>query len=382
MSVPPRLSGSFWPDPVQAKLLAVAFATDHDVVPRWRKLDGVRIETLEVGSLCVLPIVLARLLAAGVEEDERLTRLQGVQRNVWYRNQLQLHRLPQLVGALEEDGVEPLVLGGAPLAALSYEQPGLRPIVQLEVAVDPDEGPRARTALERHGWRRSGGRDRGFALYATEDGAARAFLHEGVPPFVAGPLSPRATQLEFRARASRRDLAGRATLVLEPADELMVTCALGARRIVPQSPQWLIDVHRIVATSAPAADEVADRAARFHLVPAVRDTFVYLAQVAEIPELGPYVAALSTRTVSRRDALVHSLAGAGSGRLGPPPTALVAHARATVATPLPRAVAGLPRAFRAAWDLDEARHVPVVALRKALGRLRSSPQSRNSSASS
>jgi hypothetical protein len=372
------LSGPFWPNSAQEQLLRVAFAPDDEVVERWRTLAGLRIETLEHGTLGLLPVVLARLVAAGVEDD-RMPRLQGTQRNVWYRNQLQLHRLPQLVAALEGDNIEPLALGAAPLAALYYEQPALRPIVQLELAVDPDAGPAARRAIEKLGWRRIGGRDRGFALYQAEEGAARAFLSEGAPPFVAGPFTPRIALAQLRARASRRDLAGTTALVLDPVDELVVACALGARRIVPQSPQWLVDTQRILTSAAPDAESLADRAAQFRLVPAVRDTLVYLARVSEEGELDRYVTALSTRAVSSRDRYVHALAGAGNGRFGAPPTALVLHARTTVGTPLLRALMTLPRAFQAAWEVGDRRRLPAVALRKALRRL---GQSRNVSASS
>jgi hypothetical protein len=55
------------------------------------------------------------------------------------------------------------------------------------------------------------------------------------------------------------------------------------------------------------------------------------------------------------------------------------HARVSVATPLPRALLALPRAFQAAWEVDDGRQLPATALRKALRRL---GQSRNASASS
>lgn len=378
MTAAAGLTGSFWPNPVQEQLLRVAFAADEGVAEHWRQLAGLRIETLEHGTLGLLPVVLARLLAAGVE-DERLPRLQGTQRNVWYRNQLQLHRLPKLVAALEDDGVEPLAFGAAPLATLYYEQAALRPIVQLEVAVDPDAGPSARRAIERQGWRRVGGRDRGFALYQADDGAARAFLSEGMPPFVAGPLSPRDALAQLRARASRRELADAPALVLDPVDELVVACALGARRIVPQSPQWLVDTQRILTSVEPDAESLAERAAQFRLVPAVRDTLIYLTRVGATLELDRYVAALSMRAIAGRDRYVHALTGAGSGRFGAPPTALVMHARTTVGTPLPRALMTLPRAFQAAWEVDDRRRLPAVALRKTLRRL---GQPRNTSASS
>jgi hypothetical protein len=382
MSTARGLSGSFWPNPMQEALLRVAFAPEDEVAARWRDVGPLRIEALEIGTLALLPVVLVRLLEDGVEDD-RLGRLKGAHHSIWYRNQLQLDRLRPLADALDAVGIEPLALGGAPLATVYYDQLGLRPIVQLELAIDPSQTTKTAAVFEALRWRRTGGGGR----YQTDDGSVQAVVYEGAPPYLAAPLSPAETLALWRSRAIRREIGGRQMLVLDPADELVVACGLGARRMVPQSAQWIVDVRTILVSSAPSPRDVAQRASELHLVPAVRATLAYLARVSRSPDLAPYDTALGAAGASRRDAIAYRLAGAGAGRLGPPPTALVSYARSTVALPLGRTVAGIPKALETAWGLDGAGRLPKVALRKAVVRLRprderhsSSP--RNNSASS
>ncbi len=164
-------------------------------------------------------------------------------------------------------------------------------------------------------------------------------------------------------------LGGASVHVLDPAAELLLACALGARRVVPQSPQWLLDTHRILQSAQVEPAELAAQAATFHLVPALRDTLLYLQRASETLDVAPWLEAVQVLHVTRRDELVHALAGAGDGRLGAPPAALVAHLRATVAAPLPRALGGLPRAFRQAWGLGDGSNLAVAAARKAARRL-------------
>jgi hypothetical protein len=370
----PGLAGSFWPSPLQERLLRLVLADDADVEPLWRELQPLPFERLETGTFCLLPPVYARLTAGGVEDD-LLPRLRGAYRSAWYRNQLRLDRLRPALEALAENGVEAIAPGGLAVAARYYPELALRPVPLIELAVQPEDGPATREILERLDWRLVGGRSSGFARYTTADGVVPLFLHEGVPPLVGGPVPPGAALQELRAGAELRPLGEAAAWMLDPSDELVVACGLGASTAVVQSPQWLLDTHRVIVTAGVSAEAVAARAVRFRLVPAVRDTLRYLERLVRDDRLRPLLDALERTPTSRRDELVHRLAGAGPGRFGGVPPALVAHARATLDQPTHRTVTGAPRAVAAAWEIDRAR-LPLVAAEKALARVRRSVRRR------
>lgn len=362
------LSGSFWPDREQEALLRLAFAREGSVARRWQELQPLAVDRLEIGSLCLLPVVFHRLQAVGATEGP-VARLKGAYQGVWYRNQLRLDRLAALVGALRSGGVDPLVIGGAPLAALHFPQPGLRPIAQLDVAVVPAEWGLTRRTFEQLGWRPAGELP-GGARYVSSDGAADVLLHRGAPAFLAGPLSPGDALERLGERSGDRLIGECAMRVLDAAAEVLVACGLGARRVLPQSPQWLVDSHQLLGTGAVDPDDLAALAAAFRLLPAVRDTAAYLTKTSETIDAEPLRVAVAARPLPRRDLLVHALAGAGPGRFGEPPTALVAHARATIGQPLPRAVAGLPGVFQSAWGVARLRDFPAAAAHRSAGRLR------------
>src|SRR5205823_13754473 len=113
-------------------------------------------------------------------------------------------RLTPLVEALQEADADPILLGGAALAAVRYPQLGLRPIVELELAVAPAIAGAARETFAGLGWRLVGGRASGFARFVSSDEAVAAFLHEGLPPFVSGPVSPGRALEQLGERAERR----------------------------------------------------------------------------------------------------------------------------------------------------------------------------------
>ena len=362
------LAGSFWPTQEEKQLLRLAFARPEQVSEVWREFQSLRIETLGESSFCVLPLAYARLLEAEVE-DERLPRLKGIYQSVWYRNQLLLDSLTQLVDALRSAHVEPVVLGGIVLATRYYPQLALRPAMRLELAVAPGERQVAAEAILRLGWRSMGDRMLGATHFGARDGAIDAVLHAGAPRFFAGPLAPGEALERLRARGGSQTVGAVSVQVLDPAAELLLACASGARRTVPQIPQWLLDTHRILQSVQVEPTELAAQAASFHLVPALRDTLLYLLRTSETLDVAPWLEPVQELPVRRRDELVHGLAGAGDGRFGAPPAALVAHLRATLAAPLPRVLHGLPRAFRQAWGLGDGRILAVAAARKAAHRL-------------
>jgi hypothetical protein len=363
--------GSFWPTQTQEALLRILLgADDRAGVSLWQRLQPLEIDNAEMGSFCLLPPLHGRLSDIAAE-DPLLPRLAGIYRSTWYKNQLQLERLAGLVTLLRERAIEPIVVGGAAIAARWYPQLGFRPVPQIELVVSPDDAEAAREVAREAAWRPAG-RTRAYGRFVNADGLILV-VHAGAPPYLAGPLRSKEALAAFREAGGETAIAGASVSTLQAADELLWVCALGARTTIPPTVQWLLDAAQLLASpERPPVDVALARARTFHLVEPLRDTVAYLAGITDLPGLLDFHRALRIEPVRRRDALAQRLAGAGGENLGGPARTLALFLRTTADEPLRRAVAELPRHLQEAWETETVEQVPAVALKKLvrIGRAR------------
>jgi hypothetical protein len=220
----------------------------------------------------------------------------------------------------------------------------------------------AARAAEAEGWRSSGGD--GVHRWFVDHNGRRLVLHAGMPPLVSGALGRAGALRELRARAERLSMLGTPMLVLQPADELMIACGLGARTTIPPTIQWVLDTAAaLAAPDRPQPHELLARARRYRLVEPVRDTIAYLARFAAV-ELDGYLAALAAEPVSRRETVAYRMSGLRAGALVGLPLVLASGLRATSDLPASRALAGLPRQAQEAWGATSLRQTGAFAVQK------------------
>jgi Uncharacterised nucleotidyltransferase len=362
----PGLSGTFWPTSTQEELLRLVLGERDRISSRWQSLQPLDIETLQVGSFCLLPLLYRRLSEVGVL-DPRMPHLGGTYRSTWYRNQLRLERLSKLVEAARTRGIEPIVSGGASLAVVWYPQLGFRPIPQIDVMVRREQGEGARQAAFEAGWQPAGDWA-DFHRFTGEDGAVLV-VHVGVPPYLAGASDAAAAFEAFAGGAQGRRLGDVDVPTLNRCDELLFACGLGARVAVP-SIQWLLDAYHLLVARDPLDTRgLLERAREFRLVLPLRETLAYLDDVSEALDIGDLRAGVDAEPITRRDVLAYRLAGASGRRLGGMPQTLALHSRATADDSLARAIGKLPGHLRTIWGIDSATKVPIVATRKAISRI-------------
>jgi hypothetical protein len=359
--------GSFWPTPTQEALLRVVLGSTEQAAPRWHELQPLDIETLDTGSFCLLPPLYERLTETD-PDDPRLPRLLGTYRATWYRNQLLLDRLSELLSTFGGRGLDALVVGGAATGARWYPRLGSRPVAQLELVVAPAAGEAARAAARSTGWRPAG-RGRYHGRFVDSDGRALV-VFDGMPSVFAGPVPRPDAYDEVRREAVEHDL-GAPALVLQPADELLYICAVGARSSPFPTVQWLLDAATMLtAAGRPTIDSVIERARRFRLIQPLQETAAYLAGICEVPGLDHDLALLDAEPVAARNRLAHRLAGSKTERLGGLPLILASHLQATSSEPLWAVIGRLPRHLEEAWELDALGEVPGAAFKKVARRAR------------
>lgn len=333
-------SGSFWPTATQESLLRLVLGADEDVAARWHALQPLDIDHLDTGSFCLLPSLSLRLQRS-VPDEPLVPRLAGTYRSTWVRNQLQFERLVEIAGSLRERGLRTVVFGGASLASEWYPQLGLRPMPQIDIAVQPGEGAAARSAMEAAGWRLES-RGRHYERFRHPDSFVLV-AHEGFPPHVAGSLDAGRVFDALLARTTERELQKALVATLDASDELVLTCVLGARTVVPPSVQWLLDAACILdRPDRLDSDQLVERIRALHAVMPVRETLAYLTEIAEMPAVDSLRTALGGHAVRPRDRHAYRLAGTHAAQLAGVPHSLGHHLRSTSDRSLAHVLAGLP----------------------------------------
>lgn len=377
-----RPRGSFWPTPTQRALLEVVLGPVDRALSRWQALQPLDVTVLETGSFGLLPLLYERLRDA-VPDERQLPRLFGTYRSIWYRNQLLLDRLAVLLPLLRQRaGVEPLLVGGASTLLRWYPRLGLRPVPQLEVIVEPEAAAQSVKVATYAGWRSVAHMHSSTVLRDESDRVL--VIHHGAPSAMVGPLGD-AGLASLREHAVELTDVEERPSVLDAADELLFTCATGARSVFLRTCQWLVDTDRILhSAEAPATDVLLERARRVRLVAPVRAAMHYLDELVGDDTLRENAAAFGAEPLGRRDRVAFALSGLPNGRVAGAAQILATYVQATADDPAFRAAAGLPRHLQQRWGARSLAEVPLLALRKGLRRAEPQPSGpdRNRSASS
>jgi hypothetical protein len=335
--------GEIWPTPRQEALFRLVFGPLSEVAARWQSLQPLDLDTLDPGTFCLLPLTHTRLTAAGVE-DALSDRIGGTYRSIWYRNQVALRRLAELVQLLQSEGIDPVAVSGAAVATRFYPEIGHRPLPQFDLVLAPEGVAAARKLLESFAdWGVPIERP-GFTRY--ED--ARRFVvvvHSGLPPSAAGGLGEAGGLRAVLSRTVLVPLNDASIRVLAPADELVVTCGLGARATSPPSIQWLVDAAFVARSPELVPEDVARPARELALVVAMKDVTRKLRDLTGDSTFDEVATVLDPLPVGRREALAYRF-GTRSDTLS---QGLSSYLRSTTGRPIGRVLRDLPRVVR---DLD------------------------------
>lgn len=232
-------------------LLRAALSPPSEAAARWSEVSrGVDLDALDSSSHDLLPLLYRSLAAAGVD-DPWLGRLKGVYRRTWYSNQLLLRGLGDAFAALGGRRVDAMVLGGAAVGLLHYREPGARPMSDTNIAVRPPSARRARGALKAVGWD-------------------------------TRPLSIGDERLW--AASVPLEVGGVATRAPCPGDQLLRTCANGARLSSRRaSSRWVADALVIVQSASIDWPRLVGRAIDLRVVAHLHVTLSYLREAFSAP---------------------------------------------------------------------------------------------------
>jgi hypothetical protein len=222
----------------------------------------------------------------------------------------------QLASALEilaGAGVRSVALKGVPLAVLYYDDRGLRPMVDVDLLVDPQDAPEVAAALDRSGWTAgdlspdfvTGG---GQASYRPPGGSPVLDLHWRLVPWVT--RTGTGSDPALWAGATLFDVSGRTVLAPAPHDLVLHVVLHAYRSTWSRVPRWVPDVMVVLRREGAGFDwgSFVDRVVVSHLVLPVRDALDYLVDVFQAPVPADVLAALRSPRPTRRELHKHRVA--------------------------------------------------------------------------
>jgi hypothetical protein len=204
-------------------LLRAALLPGAAAVEAWERwLPQVDIDHLDSESDLMLSLLYRNLAEAGVDAPE-MTRLKGVYRYHWVRNQMHLRRLAQTLALLRKHEVEVLVLERAALISLYYRDYGASQIFGLGLLANPRSAGAAQRVISQGGWVPQG-RLGGLSRFWRK---GRSYLAaDGTRLSLAWKLPDTSTQSDpaLWRRARRVEIEGIPVLARDPTGQLRETC--------------------------------------------------------------------------------------------------------------------------------------------------------------
>jgi hypothetical protein len=362
----PQVRSSLRERPPDRLLVRAALLEGDAVQEAWAAFrDGQRTGEWPSSIRPLLPLLHWSLERAGLS-DPLMAELEAARRVSRYRD-LQLFEgaAPALRG-LPEAGIPTLLLKGAALATRYYPEPGLRPMADVDVLVRSGDAVAAVDRLTALGWSAPSRPD----PWRLAEMHAMALSGQGMPSLdlhwrLQEEAEDSAGETTLWERARPAELAGVATHVLDPADQLLHVVAHGARWRPDGSLRWVADAWVVMRSGELDWDRFVAEARRRRLTPAAGEALTRLRKLLDGPVPGDVVAALRTTPTRRLERWRHRASSTAPEERGPIQAFALHHARyrRLVEAGLVRAgLGGLLTAVSREWGLRGPWSVPYHAL--------------------
>lgn len=250
-------------------------------------LASVNFETLGKATRAILPILYERLREDGLSTP-LMPLLKGVKRHTWYNNRRLFHHGGTAVRLLKEAGIEVMVIKGASMAVHYYHDESLRPMEDLDILVNYQQGRSAVSILTAHGWSISpvycmaGLSDQfidedfyviGKAIHLVHVTGVHLDLHWNLTKYSLGEHADD----DFWAGANECAFEGQLVKVLNPADQLFHILVHGAPWSTISPIRWVSDAVTVLRLSPDFDwDRLIQQAQKRSLTLMVRNTLGHL----------------------------------------------------------------------------------------------------------
>ena len=190
-----------------------------------------KISTLE--SQRLLPLLYQNLIAFGVEEPI-IAKYKGVYRRTWVDNQIAFQNLVPVFQSFQDADIATIILKGGAMIAGYYQNPGLRPIDEIELLIPTNRAPDAVSKLNALGWRceNGGSIESNHDRYFSSKTAHRFSTQEGGNVKIHWRFSlvkgKGFIDADYWQHARETHITGEEVYIYHPTEQLMEVCIDGA----------------------------------------------------------------------------------------------------------------------------------------------------------
>jgi Uncharacterised nucleotidyltransferase len=361
-----------WPTPEQTLLLRACLfqgAPALDAWKRWRQ--RVNFDSVDGASYRLLPLVYRNLKDELAEPIA--SRLKGIYRHTWSRNQLLFHAVADMLRALDEAGIRSVLLKGAALAVNHYADAGLRPMADFDFMIAQENAPRAFEILQRHGWRHiepvllhqiiwcshaakfRNGREQELDIHWH-------MLPEGRQPGADDDIWRGAKKINF---------CGVDVLCANPTDLLLHVCAHGAIGDPVPPIRWIADAWMILSRPPGTVDwgRLVTLARKRALTLSVGRALEFLQAGFSAPVPPSVIATMRNTRHAWPERWEYRIKSGPRGLLGALPLHCANYIRLAAHDSFWKKITGVPFFFRRTWGISDAWGLPVYVLKKTINRL-------------
>lgn len=244
-----------WPSATQEVLIHAAVDGGDESVNAWRKwIANTDFDDIEYDSFRMIGLIYHNLSRSAAKEPN-LQRMKGIFRRTWYKNQVLLNRLSEVVRLFRENEVDLLIIKGAPISLLYYENSGSRQMYDLDILVKPDDAIRSIDLLRLNGWELlvSESYDRSseclgahYATHLKDENGIELDLHW----YALKSCRFDTADSEFWGRSVPIEINGEASRTLDSAGHLLHMCVHGVASHNTSPLRWVTDAMTIFNSGA------------------------------------------------------------------------------------------------------------------------------------
>lgn len=365
-----------WPTSQQELLLRAALLRGKDAIQAWDEwASSADIGRLGAGSVGLLPLLYRNLLDHGVS-NPLMNTLKGVYRLTWYKNQISLHKLASMLRLFEQAGMQTMILKGAALTLLHYQDFGLRGMGDVDVLVHTRHASPAINLLTERGWKPKVRPLQAFTeeyFYLSQsdafgDGAGTEFdLHW----HVLLECCYTGADDDFWDTAVSTQVRTAPTNAMNPTDQLLHVCIHGMRWHGQAPLIWIADAMTILNSSQTEIDwdRLLTQAQKRRLIVPLRHALSYLRGLLAAPIPLALLQGMQQLPVSRFEIMEYGSRGGLSELAGPLHKLrfwYLRYARVASSGSLKGRRIGFPRYLQHVWNVDHLWQVPFYAVSGAV----------------
>lgn len=370
--------GNCWPTQKQDLLLRAALFTGSEALEAWdRWKDGLNIQEIDSASFRLLPLLYRNLHTIRVQ-DPLLQTIKGVYRHTWSKNQMLMRALSPMLAVFHEANIDTLVLKGAALLKLYYEDYGMRPMNDLDLLIPERRATQAIELLSQAGYApvftpRVSFSERYLPLIHaygfSKSGKIELDLHWHVLQECRRPDSDH----NFWQDSIAIDFYGMPTRALNPADQLLHILVHGLKWDIVPPIRWIADAITLLRKTPDFEwDRFVNQTLKRRLLLPVKQALEFLGDRFEIPIPTNVLEEMRQTRASLSERIEQSYRMKDHHRqpLGHLPLLWFSYLRSSDNLSTYRKLVGFMDYLKQFWGVQTAWQLPLKALPRAIRRFR------------